>query len=57
MAAKTSFGEPSDPVPPEPYDIVLYWKKMRAYAPKGSSSLRFTVKPEITYFNLKKSCV
>ena len=51
---------PSDPVPPEPYDIVLCWKQIRAYTPKGSpegNRLRFTVKPEITYFHLKKSCV
>ena len=48
---------PSDPVPPEPYGIVLCWKQIRAYTPKGSTRLRLTVKPEITYFNLKKSCV
>ena len=48
---------PSDPVPPEPYDIVLCWKQIRAYTPKGSTRLSFTIKPEITYFHLKKSCV
>ena len=47
----------SDPVPPEPYDIVLCRKQIRAYTPKGTTGLRFTVKPENTYFHLKRACV
>lgn len=47
----------SDPVPPEPYDIVLCRKQMRAYTPKGTSGLKFTAKPENAYFHVKKSCV
>ena len=48
---------PSDPIPPEPYDIVLCRKQIRAYTPKGTTGLKFTAKPENTYFHLKKSCV
>ena len=47
---------PSDPIPAESYDIVLCRKQIRAYTPKGSTGLKFTAKPENTYFNLK-SCV
>ena len=47
----------SDPVPPEPYDIVLCRKQIRAYTPKGSGGLKFTAKPENAYFHVKKSCV
>ena len=47
----------SDPVPPEPYNIVLCRKQIRAYTPKGTSGLKFTAKPENAYFHVKKSCV
>ena len=47
----------SDPVSSEPYNIVLCRKQIRAYTPKGTTGLRFTVKPENTYFHLKKSCI
>lgn len=47
----------SDPVPPEPYNIVLCRKQIRAYTPKGTTGLRFTVKPKNTYFHLKKSWI
>ena len=45
------------PVPPEPYDIVIGRKQIRAYTPQGSTGLRFSAKPENVYFHLKKSCV
>ena len=44
-------------VPPEPYNIVLCRKQIRAYTPKGTTDLRFTVKPKNTYFHLKKSWI
>lgn len=46
-----------DAVPPEPYDVVLSRKQIRAYTPKGSSGIRFTAKAENVYYHLKKSCV
>lgn len=45
------------PVPPEPYDIVIGRKQIRAYTPRGSTGLRFSAKSENVYFHLKKSCV
>ena len=50
-------NNPSDPIPPEPYNIVLCRKQIRAYTPKGTTGLKCTAKLENTYFHLKKSCV
>ena len=47
----------SDPSPPEPYDVVLCRKQVRAYTPRGTVGLRFTLKPENIFFHLKRSCV
>ena len=47
----------NDSPPPEPYDVVLCRKQVRAYTPKGSVGLRFTLKPENVFFHLKRSCV
>ena len=59
MVVNSSFSRntPSDPIPPEPYDLVLCRKQIRAYTPKGITGLKFTAKPENTYFHLKKSYV
>lgn len=47
----------SDPPPPEPYDVVLCRKQVRAYTPRGTLGLHFTLKPENVFFHLKRSCV
>lgn len=44
----------NDSPPPEPYDAVLYRKQVRAYTPKGLVGLRFTLKPEIVFFQIKQ---
>lgn len=46
-----------DLVPPDPYDVAITRKQIRAYTPRGSTGLRFTVKPESVFFHLKNSCV
>ena len=46
-----------DPVPPDPYDVVITRKQIRAYTPRGSVGLRFSVKPENVFFHLKNSCI
>ena len=47
-----------DPVPPEPYDVVVIGtKQIRAYTPRGATGISFSTKPENVYFHLKKSCV
>ena len=46
-----------DPVPPDPYDVVIGRKQIRAYTPRGSTGLRFSVKPENVFFHLKNSCI
>lgn len=47
----------NDSLPPEPYDVVLCRKQIKAYTPKGSMGLRFTLKQENAFFHLKRSCV
>ena len=44
-------------MPPDPYDVAITRKQIRAYTPRGSTGLRFTVKPESVFFHLKSSCV
>ena len=42
-----------DTVPPEPYDVVLYGKQIRAYTPKELTGIRFTLKPQNIYYHMK----
>ena len=46
-----------DPVPPDPYDVVICRKQVRAYTPRGTSGLRFTVKPENVFFHVRRACI
>ena len=46
-----------DPVPPEPYDVVICRNQIRAFTPRGSTGLPFSAKPEDVFFHLKHSCV
>ena len=46
-----------DPLPPDPYDVVICRKQIRGYTPRGSAGLRFSMKPENVFFHLKNSCV
>ena len=42
---------------PNPVTLFCVEKKSERISQRDSTSLRFTVKPETTYFHLKKSCV
>ena len=46
-----------DPLSPDPYNVVIIRKQIRAYTPRGYTGLRFTYKPESVFFHLKSSCV
>lgn len=58
MAAKSSFGEPRVTwYHPNPMALFYAENKSKPILQRVLLALGFTVKPENTYFHLKKSCV
>ena len=49
-------GQPSDVLPPAPFDVILCRKELRMYKTKAGP-LTFSVQPQNVYYHLKKTCV
>ena len=49
-------GQPSDVLPPAPFDVILCRKELRMYKTRAGA-LTFSVQPQNVYYHLKKTCV
>ena len=49
-------GQPSDVLPPAPFDVILYRKELKRYKTRAGA-LTFSVQPQNVYYYLKKTRV